>query len=88
VTDIPSFRALTGAGAVGRLWPCGDGRALGVALQSLAASADHDVRAGVREHFDRQLSFDALGAKLANMYVEVVENNRRSSSAQCPAKDL
>ena len=29
VTDIPSFRSLTAAGAVGALWPCGDARALG-----------------------------------------------------------
>ena len=29
VTDIPSSRALTGNGAVGELWPCGDSRALG-----------------------------------------------------------
>ncbi|GAC1672270.1 MAG: glycosyltransferase family 4 protein [Steroidobacteraceae bacterium] len=36
VTDIPSFRALTGGGAVGRLWPCGDTRALCEALRSVA----------------------------------------------------
>ncbi len=34
VTDIPSLRALTGNGAVGALWPCGDAGALDDALRS------------------------------------------------------
>lgn len=72
LTDIPSFRALTGGGAVGRLWPCGDGQALCAALLSLAACAGADVRRAVRAHFDRELSFDALGAKLAAMYRDVI----------------
>src|SRR5262249_45479968 len=32
VTDIPSFRTLTGSGKVGMLWPCGDASALSAAL--------------------------------------------------------
>ncbi len=76
VTDIPSFRTLTGAGAVGRLWPCGDSHALGEALQSVAAGADQSMRAAVRAHFDRELSFDALGSKLAQMYADVVRRAR------------
>lgn len=80
VTDIPSFRALTGAGAVGRLWPCGDGEALGTALQSVAAAACDEQRRAVRAHFDRELSFDALGAKLAAMYRDII---RRARGAAC-----
>jgi glycosyltransferase involved in cell wall biosynthesis len=71
VTDIPSFRALTGAGAVGRLWPCGDSQALSEALQVVAASADANTRSAVRRHFERELSFSALGAKLVTMYRDV-----------------
>ncbi|MBS0365017.1 MAG: glycosyltransferase family 4 protein [Proteobacteria bacterium] len=71
VTDIPSFRALTGAGAVGRLWPCGDARALGTALQSVATSAGDSQRLAVGAHFERELSFAALGAKLAAMYGDI-----------------
>ncbi|MGB9329683.1 MAG: glycosyltransferase family 4 protein [Steroidobacteraceae bacterium] len=77
VTDIPSFRSLTAAGAVGALWPCGDSRALCEALQSVAARADRGMRAAVRAHFDRELSFAALGAKLSAMYEDVVERKRR-----------
>ena len=76
VTDIPSFRALTGAGAVGRLWPCGDAHKLGAALQSLAARAPDDERRAVRAHFDRELSFAALGTKLVTMYRDVSVRTR------------
>ena len=77
VTDIPSFRALTGAQAVGRLWPCGDSHALCAALQSVAAGGGDDARRAVRAHFDRELSFDALGTKLAAMYRDVTRRARR-----------
>ena len=71
VTDIPSFRSLTGGGAVGALWPCGDSRALCEALTS--ARFDAETRAAVRAHFDRELSLHSLGRKLAAMYVDAHE---------------
>jgi glycosyltransferase involved in cell wall biosynthesis len=76
VTDIPSFRALTGAGAVGSLWPCGDSQALSRALQALAARTGASVRAAVRAHFERELSFAALGTKLVTMYRDVSVRTR------------
>jgi glycosyltransferase involved in cell wall biosynthesis len=76
VTDIPSFRAITGAGAVGRLWTCGDPRALCEALRSVAARTDSATRAAVRAHFERELSFDSLGAKLASMYKDMLGRKR------------
>jgi glycosyltransferase involved in cell wall biosynthesis len=71
VTDIPSFRSLTAGGAVGRLWPCDDPQALRDALLSIAARADAGMRTAVRAHFERELSFDALGLKLSAMYQDV-----------------
>jgi glycosyltransferase involved in cell wall biosynthesis len=68
VTDIPSFRSLTAGGTVGALWPCGDPQALCEALAS--ARFDPAARAAVRAHFDRELSLDSLGRKLAAMYVD------------------
>jgi glycosyltransferase involved in cell wall biosynthesis len=76
VTDIPSFRSLTGAGAVGRLWPCEDSLALCDALRSVTGRVDSEMRCAVRAHFDRELSFDALGRKLAAMYEDVLERTR------------
>ena len=68
VTDIPSFRALTGNGIVGRLWPCGDSASLAEALVDLAMRPTHDLRRQVRRHFEAELSFPALGRKLATAY--------------------
>ena len=76
VTDIPSFRALTAAGTVGMLWPCDDPQALCAALRSIAARAGSQMRRAVRAHFERELSFDALGGKLAAMYQDVIERTR------------
>ena len=71
VTNIPSFRALTGAGAVGMLWEPGNPRSLCAALLALRARAG--LRTGVRAHFDRELSFGALGRKLAAAYGGLVQ---------------
>ena len=79
VTDIPSFRSLTGAGAVGMLWPCGDPRALCDAIRSIAARVDFEMRAAVRAHFDLELSSHSLGLKLAAMYGDVLERKRRAA---------
>lgn len=68
VTDIPSFRALTGAGRVGALWPCGAARAMCTALLSMAARSGSQMRATVRAHFESELSFHAVGAKLVAAY--------------------
>ena len=76
VTDIPSFRALTGGGAVGMLWPCDDPQSLcdriAVGQRGVVNS---EMRAAVRAHFERELSFDSLGRKLAAMYRDVLERN-------------
>jgi glycosyltransferase involved in cell wall biosynthesis len=85
VTDIQSFRSLTGAGAVGMLWPCSDSQALSEALSSIAARADSDMRAAVRARFERELSFDALGGKLAAMYQDVLQ--RRSGTGASAPED-
>ena len=78
VTDIPSFRSLTGAGSVGKLWPCNDPHALSQALQSVARHGGSEMRATVRAHFERELSFNALGVKLMAMYEDVLARKRGS----------
>jgi glycosyltransferase involved in cell wall biosynthesis len=79
VTDIPSFRALTGSGRVGMLWPCEDSHAASEALQSIAGRLGPQMRAEVRAHFDRELSSDALGLKMAAMYEDVLKQRRATS---------
>ncbi len=84
VTNIPSFRALTGAGAVGVLWEPGNPRSLCAALLALRARADAGPRMGVRAHFDRELSFGALGRKLGAAYEGLVARNRAAGHACQP----
>lgn len=81
VTDIPSFRALTGDGAVGQLWRAGDAPSLCSALLRMRAHAAPADRAAVRAHFERVLSFEALGRKLTAVYTELVARDRRASYA-------
>jgi glycosyltransferase involved in cell wall biosynthesis len=76
VTDIPSFRSLTGAGEVGMLWPCGDAHKLCAALLAMAGCPQSQTRAAVRAHFERELSFEAVGLKLASMYDDLLQHNR------------
>jgi glycosyltransferase involved in cell wall biosynthesis len=75
VTDIPSFRELTGNGAVGRLYPAGDGARCGDAL--LAVARSRPPRELVREHFQQHLSFPALGRRWAAAYAQLVDARRR-----------
>lgn len=72
VTDIPSFRSLTGGGTVGMLWPCGHAHKLCDALVSMAARPQRDARAAARAHFQAQLSFGALGRKLNAVYEDLL----------------
>ncbi|MET0254552.1 MAG: glycosyltransferase family 4 protein [Luteibacter sp.] len=70
VTDIPAFRVLTG-GAVGERWPAGDAVALADALCRAAAREPSVQR--VRDHFERTLSFAALGRRWAAAYAELLD---------------
>jgi glycosyltransferase involved in cell wall biosynthesis len=77
VTDIPSFRALTG-GRVGALWPCDQPAACAAALCGAAMADGAVARAAVRAHFERELSFAALGEKLVAVYRQVIARRQRA----------
>jgi glycosyltransferase involved in cell wall biosynthesis len=72
VTDIPSFRTLTGMGRVGELWPCGNASRL---AEALLRTARHTSPAKVRAHFDQALSFEAVGRQWANAYTQVHDSH-------------
>lgn len=76
VTDIPPFRALTGDGAIGRLWPPGDPERLAEAL--VDASSRRTARGQVRGHFDATLSFAAVGRRWADAYAQTRDVHARS----------
>lgn len=72
VSDIPAFRSLTGDGAVGALVRPGDAQAFSDALVALAPRRAEDLRGRARKHFERTLSFDRLGSRLCEIYVELL----------------
>lgn len=73
VTDIPSFRALTGGGAVGALAASGDVDGFTQAILALARVPRKEVRRAVRTHFDRHLSFDVVGRRLLEIYSRIAQ---------------
>jgi glycosyltransferase involved in cell wall biosynthesis len=80
VTAIPSFAALTGDGAVGALWPCDDAAGLCEALLRVASQQRPEVRAAVRAQFDRELSFVAVGTRLAATYQELARPKKNRTT--------
>jgi glycosyltransferase involved in cell wall biosynthesis len=72
VTDIPSFRRITGEGEYGALVPVGDARALAAAIRDWSRRDRQTLRRRAREHFDRELSFDAIGRQLCAAYEAVL----------------
>lgn len=71
VTDIPSFRALTGNATVGRLWPRGDARACARAMIAVSTERRDAMRAATRAHFEATASPAALGRQLDAVYQRV-----------------
>jgi glycosyltransferase involved in cell wall biosynthesis len=72
VTDIPSFRALSGDGAVAVLSPVGDASAMAASLVAWAALPAAERRARARTHFERDLSFAAIGERWRSIYREML----------------
>lgn len=70
LSDIPAFRALTGEGTVGHLWPCGNPAALAEAL--IAGALAPTPAVALREHFQANLSFEALGRLWREAYIALL----------------
>jgi glycosyltransferase involved in cell wall biosynthesis len=78
VTSIPAFRAITGNGARGALWPPGDAAGLAHALLEIASRDLDALRADVALHFVRELSWAAVGRRALDIYAEVCARRRSS----------
>jgi glycosyltransferase involved in cell wall biosynthesis len=68
VTDIPPFRRISGDGGVGSLTPPNDSEAMARALLEWSARDRGLLRDQARDHFERNLSFDAVGRELRAAY--------------------
>lgn len=83
ITDIPSFRRITGGGAVGSLVPPGDVEAMARALLDWSRRDRRELRLRARAHFERSLSFDVVGRELRAAYralvIQSAHPNRRGA---------
>jgi glycosyltransferase involved in cell wall biosynthesis len=86
VTDIPSFRVLTGQGVIGQLWRCGDAGSMTRKLVTLAAQLNDPLSARVRAHFEEELSFPAVGRKLLHAYSEL--SQRAGTNRPLPGRHV
>jgi glycosyltransferase involved in cell wall biosynthesis len=77
VTDIPTFRLLTGGAIAGALWTVGDGAAFARALEDVSRRDLEAERARLAGHFERELSWSAVGRRALEIYDDVL-NRRRS----------
>ena len=81
LTDIPSFRRITGNGKVGALSPPGDATAQ---AQAILEWANRDVtlsRRAARSHFEQTLSFDVLRHQLRAAYAAIARRAVASAFA-------
>ena len=76
ITDIPSFRLMTGNGTMGSLWPVGDAAAFARTLVDWHARLQPDTPVQMRAFFDQNFSFPALGRKALAAYTALVDRAR------------
>jgi len=74
VSDIPTCRLL--AGDAGALWPPGDAGAFARALAEISSRDLFEERAKLASHFDRELTWSAIGRRALEIYREVVARRR------------
>lgn len=68
VTDIPSFRSITGEGTSGVLWRAGDAASLADALARAAAMPTVAAREACRAWFESRFSWPAIGRRALEIY--------------------
>jgi len=76
-SDIPAHRAVTGAGAVGTLFPARDVAGCARALVEAAARLSAESRAEARRHFEERLSWPAVARQALAAY-DALAARRRS----------
>jgi len=76
VTDLPTFRLLTGDGAVGALWRPGDAAGCARAMVAAASGDVEAERRRVRGHFAQHFSWPAIGRRALAIYRAVAAARR------------
>lgn len=76
VTNIPSFRVLTGEGTIGALWPAGDPEAMAGALRGRYAGISPGSREEVRAFFEKHFHWQAIGKATVAAYGNLIAEMR------------
>ena len=76
VTDIPTFRVITDGGRFGSLWPVDNPTAFADALVAAARSDRAHARARITGHFERALSWPAIGREAMAAYQDALTERR------------
>jgi len=76
VTDIPTFRVITGGGRFGSLWPVENSTAFANAVVAAAHSDRALARARIAEYFEHALSWRAIGRDAMAAYQSAVAGRR------------
>ncbi len=79
MTNIPSFRVLTGEGQIGALWPVEDSDALARALVAQQSRLCPESRKEVRTFFDDNFHWNQIGRRALAVY-HALERGRGSGS--------
>jgi len=72
VTNIPSFRHLTGDGAIGALWAPDRAEELVAAIRKATQWPIEERARAVREYFDRWFGFGALAKRMERVYRSII----------------
>jgi glycosyltransferase involved in cell wall biosynthesis len=73
VTDIPSFRALTGGGRIGALWTPGEPSSLADALANVGARPLAREREATRARFESAFTWRAIGRRAVEIYQRAID---------------
>jgi glycosyltransferase involved in cell wall biosynthesis len=71
VSDIPSFRTMTGDGKAGRLFPAGDPGALARVALAVSDGDRSRMARQTKEYFENELSFKAMARRIDGVYRDV-----------------
>lgn len=76
VSDIPSFRKMTGNGRYGILFPPGDPDTLARRVLEVDRRAVPALAAAVQERFDQEFSYPAMARRLLDIYHQIVAEQK------------
>src|SRR5690606_5466872 len=82
VTDIPSFRQMTGNGRYGILFPPGDRDTLARRVLAVEPGAIPALATAGQERFGREFSYPAMARRLLAIYDKVLEE-QKSGRGEC-----